>query len=91
MACALGLFFVAEPDRLHTRPSILLTLVQVLNDVWATLKSRLGLLCGLIMLLPIGTSAASNLWAGIAGDWSTGAKTCLQLRQQRLDPCRRPQ
>ena len=83
MACALGLFFVAEPDRLHTRPNILLTLVQVLKDVWTTLKSRLGLLCGLIMLLPIGTSAASNLWAGIAGDWSAGAKT-VELSQGAL-------
>jgi MFS transporter, PAT family, beta-lactamase induction signal transducer AmpG len=83
MACALALFFVAEPDRLHTRPNILLTLVQVLNDVWGTLKSRLGLLCGLIMLLPIGTSAASNLWAAIAGDWSAGAKT-VELAQGAL-------
>jgi MFS transporter, PAT family, beta-lactamase induction signal transducer AmpG len=73
MACALGLFFVGEPERLHTRPNILLTLVQVLQDVWSMLKSRLGLLCGLIMLLPIGTSAASNLWAAIAGDWKANA------------------
>jgi len=83
MACALGLFFVAEPDRLHTRPSILLTLGQVLRDVWAMLNSRIGLLCGLIMLLPIGTSAASNLWAGVAGDWSAGAKT-VELSQGAL-------
>ncbi len=75
MACAVGLFFVAEPDRLHTRSNIVLTLGQVLQDVWAMMKSRLGLLCCLIMLLPIGTSAASNLWAAIAGDWRAGADT----------------
>jgi MFS family permease len=83
MACALGLFFVGEPDRLHTRPSLLLTLGQVVQDVWAMLTSRLGLLCGLIMLLPIGTSAASNLWAAIAGDWRAGADT-VSLSQGAL-------
>ena len=73
MACALGLLLVDEPDRLHTRPSLVLTLAQVVRDVWAMLTSRLGLLCGLIMLLPIGTSAASSLWAAIAADWRAGA------------------
>jgi PAT family beta-lactamase induction signal transducer AmpG len=45
------------------------------TDVWNTAKSRAGYLALLICFLPIGSGAASNLWASIAGDWHASADT----------------
>ena len=38
-------------------------------------RSRPGVLALLIVFLPIGTGAASNLWAAVADDWHASANT----------------
>jgi predicted MFS family arabinose efflux permease len=47
----------------------------VLNDLWRVARSRAGVLALLIVFLPIGTGAASNLWAAVADDWHASANT----------------
>jgi predicted MFS family arabinose efflux permease len=48
---------------------------QVLRDLWSVVRSRGGFLALLICFLPIGTGAATNLWAAIAADWRAPANT----------------
>jgi PAT family beta-lactamase induction signal transducer AmpG len=38
-------------------------------------RSRSGILVIILMLLPIGTGAASNLWSAVADDWRTNSDT----------------
>jgi PAT family beta-lactamase induction signal transducer AmpG len=75
MACCLALPFMANPPRIAARPGIVPTILEVLRDVWAVIRSRAGLLVLFLMLLPIGTGAASNLWPVIAGEWRANADT----------------
>jgi MFS family permease len=75
MACCLALLFVGEPDLSHRKLHYLETLRDVASDVWNTAKSRIGFLALLICFLPIGSGAASGLWAAIAGDWHASADT----------------
>jgi len=51
------------------------TLVALLKDVWAMVRSRRGFLALLVVFLPIGTGAASNLWAAVADGWHASADT----------------
>ncbi|MFX8696363.1 hypothetical protein ABTM58_20030, partial [Acinetobacter baumannii] len=51
------------------------TIRKVLLDLWGLAKSKLGLLALGLLVLPIGSGAAANLFAAIAGDWKTGADT----------------
>jgi MFS transporter, PAT family, beta-lactamase induction signal transducer AmpG len=51
------------------------TLVELATDLWRVARSRRGFLGLLICFLPIGTGAASNLWAGVADDWHASADT----------------
>jgi MFS family permease len=44
-------------------------------DLWGLVRSRVGALAVLICFLPIGSGAASNLWAAVAGDWHASAQT----------------
>jgi len=50
-------------------------LVDVLKDLWAMVRSRRGFLALLVVFLPIGTGAASNLWAAVADGWRASADT----------------
>ena len=50
-------------------------LQYVLKDLWEVTRSRAGKLALLIVFLPIGTGAASNLWAAVADDWHASANT----------------
>ncbi len=45
------------------------------KDILAMLKVPLTLLVIFLILMPIGTGAASNLWSAIATDWNTDADT----------------
>ncbi len=45
------------------------------KDIIAMLKIPAALLVMLLVVLPIGTGAAANLWSAIAKDWHTGADT----------------
>jgi MFS transporter, PAT family, beta-lactamase induction signal transducer AmpG len=74
-ACAAGLWFVPEPPRARRAGSYARMLVDVVRDLWHVVRTRAGTLALLICFLPIGTGAASNLWASVADDWHATAST----------------
>jgi PAT family beta-lactamase induction signal transducer AmpG len=73
LVCCAGLLFVAEPEQTHRKLSYVETLRHLAVDVWNTARSRAGFLALLICFLPIGSGAATGLWAAVAGDWHAGA------------------
>ena len=73
VACIVGLLWVDEPERAARRPRYMESLADVARDVWAVMRSRLGLLALGLMLLPIGSGGASGLWSAIAGEWRADA------------------
>ncbi len=75
LACCLGLFFIKDPVNAVRSEKVLETTRNLLADLWGTIKSRLGFLALLLCFLPLGTGAASNLWAVIANDWNASADT----------------
>jgi len=75
LACCAALLFVDEPDMGHRHLNYLRSVRNVVQDVWDTAKGRVGLLALLICFLPIGSGAATGLWASIAGDWHANADT----------------
>jgi MFS family permease len=50
-------------------------LTAVALDLWHVARSRTGYLGLLVVFLPIGTGAASNLWSAVADDWRATAQT----------------
>jgi MFS-type transporter involved in bile tolerance (Atg22 family) len=73
VACIAGLLWVDEPERSPRRPRYIESLKDVARDVWGVMRSRLGLLAFVLMLLPIGSGGASGVWSAIAGEWRAGA------------------
>ena len=73
--CSFALLYLREPEALARSGSYVRDLNNVLKDLWAVARSRPGMLALLIVFLPIGTGAASNLWAAVADDWHAGANT----------------
>src|SRR5258708_12468893 len=45
------------------------------RDLWRVARSRIGFPAIVIVFLPIGTGAASNLWAAVADSWRASADT----------------
>jgi len=88
LLCGAALFWIAEPAHarsIHTPDSAAgfrlalrrqwSSLLGVLKDLWTLLRSRRGFLALLVVFLPIGTGAASNLWAAVADSWRASADT----------------
>jgi len=75
LLCCAALAFVPEPPLPPRMESYRRTLIEVAKDLWRVARSRRGFLGLLICFLPIGTGAASNLWAGVAADWHASADT----------------
>jgi PAT family beta-lactamase induction signal transducer AmpG len=78
VACALcgaALWFVPEPPPLARTGHYGRMLVAVLKDLGQVARARAGILALLICFLPIGSGAASNLWAAVADDWHASANT----------------
>ncbi len=50
-------------------------LKTLLRDLWMMVCSRRGFLALLVVFLPMGTGAASNLWAAVANGWHASADT----------------
>src|SRR6202162_5866393 len=78
VACALcgaALWFVPEPLPMARTGHYGRMLVEVLKDLWRVARTRAGILALLICFLPIGSGAASNLWAAVADDWHASANT----------------
>jgi len=73
VACLGGLVFIGEPEHSHRHPSLTQTLSNIWNDVWSMMRSRIGLLAMVLLLVPCATGAASNLWAAVAVDWHANA------------------
>ena len=73
--CSIALIGVMEPPPLTRTGSHGRDVANVLRDLWHVARSRTGVLALLICFLPIGTSAASNLWAAVADDWHASADT----------------
>lgn len=73
--CCFALVFIAEPEKFERPHSVFGSVVQVVRDLWSVVRSRPGFLALLICFLPIGTGAATNLWAAIAADWRAPATT----------------
>lgn len=73
LLCCAGLLFVAEPKAVRHVQGVWHAMLDVLKDLWAVARSRVGYLGLLICFLPIGTGAAANLWSAIAGDWHASA------------------
>jgi PAT family beta-lactamase induction signal transducer AmpG len=75
LLCCIGLFFVNEPQSTVRVQKILQTLTNLFKDIWVTMKSKMGFLAIFLCFLPLGTGAASNLWAAVSGDWHASAQT----------------
>ncbi len=75
LLCSAALAFVAEPPAHVHAENYRRTLVELTRDLWRVARSRRGFLALLICFLPIGTGAASNLWAAVAADWHASTNT----------------
>ncbi len=73
--CCIALFFVKGHPSTVQAESVSKTLENLFKDIWLTLKTRLGVMAMILCFLPLGTGAASNLWAAVAGDWQASANT----------------
>ena len=73
LAATAGLLFLRDPPRGRDGPGYWSVIVATGRDVWSLVQTRLGLLAGFLMLLPIGSGSAQNLWAAIARDWGASA------------------
>lgn len=73
VASCTGLAFLAEPDHSHREKRVLKTMLNIVRDVWAMAKSRMGYLAMVLVLLPAGTGAAANLWSAVSSDWRASA------------------
>jgi len=74
LACALALRRIDAPSR-QARADYKAAFVDLVRDVWTVLRSRPGVLAVLLMFLPIGSGAASNLWSAVADDWHASVQT----------------
>lgn len=69
-ACAvLVLPLVPEPVHDHRAAHVMGTLRNLAGEIWRMARSRVGALALLILVLPMGTGAAANLFSAVAGDW----------------------
>jgi PAT family beta-lactamase induction signal transducer AmpG len=75
LLCIIPVLSMDEPVHDHRAPRLSETLKKVLLDLWGLARSKLGLLALGLVLLPMGTGAAANLFASVAGDWKTDADT----------------
>jgi len=75
LLCCLALFAVKEKRSTVRAEKITATFRNLFSDLWLLLKSRGGLVAAFLCFLPLGTGAASNLFAAVAGDWHASADT----------------
>jgi MFS family permease len=73
--CGVALVVLREPPALVRTGHYGRDVGNVLKDLWQVARSKPGTLALLIVFLPIGTGAASNLWAAAADDWRASANT----------------
>lgn len=73
MLCCAALLAVPQPPRARSTQRYSAQLLGVGREVWALARSRAGFMVALLVFLPLGTGAASNLWSPLASDWHAGA------------------
>jgi len=71
----LGLFFVKEPESTIRVKRVATNLLNLLKDIWVTVKAKAGVLALFLSFLPLGTGAAGTLFAAMAKDWGASADT----------------
>ena len=72
VACVAALPLVGSVIE-EARPPLLAALTGVARALWQLVSRRAGLLVLFLMLMPIGSGGAQQLWAAIAGDWHASA------------------
>lgn len=75
LLCTIGLRFIPEPPPAHRAGGLGKSFVAVARDLWDVARGRLGFLAMVLCFLPIGSGAASGLWAAVANDWRASADT----------------
>ena len=77
LACAAALLFVPEAAAETREGSLLSAMRRVLVEIWRMIKSRAGMLCAVLCVLPIGTGAATNVLsqAEVAANWGVAEDT----------------
>jgi PAT family beta-lactamase induction signal transducer AmpG len=75
LLCLVALAFVPDSSAGGRHPSLAKSLAEVVRDVWKVARARLGAIALILCFLPIGSGAASGLWAAVAGDWHASANT----------------
>lgn len=71
----IAVLFIDEQVCEHRGQSLSESFAGVARDVWSVTSSRIGFLALFLMILPMGTGAAQNLWSAVAGDWHASADT----------------
>ncbi len=62
-----------EPSHAHRTARIGATLANIGRDVLGMARSHAGFMAIVLLLMPMGTGAAANLWSAVAHDWHAGA------------------
>jgi predicted MFS family arabinose efflux permease len=75
LSCCIALGLIEEPEASHRHARLGATLRALGLDLWNVARSRLGALALILCFLPIGSGAASGLWAAVARDWGATADT----------------
>ena len=75
LLCCIGLFYLKEPTSTIRELRMSNTYRNLFQDVWSTLKTKVGILTMIICFLTLGTGAAANLWSAVAKDWGASADT----------------
>ena len=79
LCCSLPLLWIGEPAR-EGGGGATKAVAEVGRDLWRTIvASRIGILTLLLCILPVGSGAASGLFAAIADRWATPSDTVALL------------
>ncbi len=73
LLCCLALWGVTSTERSRGLRELFPGLLQSVMDLWTVIKARAGLIALILCLLPVGSGAASGLWATVGKDWSASA------------------
>ena len=73
IGCWAAVTLLPAAPRGHRQDRYVDSLKAVVRDVWSVARSRLGYLALIIMLLPIASGGAQNLWSAIASEWGASA------------------
>ncbi len=80
--CVLSLLFALVIFRIQNIPhqqgeTLVHEIKGMGKDLFEMLKAPVALFVIILIMMPIGTGAAGNLWSAIALDWNTGADTVI--------------